>query len=657
MDSPSSINDSGVGIGGINNGRMRWCEPELPRDGGPPTIKNHSVTYYNGTLFCFGGYDGRRNHMTLMIYSLDEGRWHTVTDNRVASESNKSNNLLLGGNDETISGGGGGTATANSNTIKNNFEMGMAGGRSFPRYRVTGTPPPGRNGHTATLVKSDSGGGEARIIIIGGWLGSGPLAASDMHALDVSGGVDDLRWLCIPVGEGTPPGPCNMHSADFVSKKQEVYVFRGGNGREYLNDLHALNVNTHSWRLVETVGEAPQQRANHSSALLEETQELFIFGGWNGRERLNDVHILDTQTSTWSCPNVGGLLPHPRAGMTLTALRGRLYLFGGSGTSSKCFCDLQILDRDEMAWLDVAQEVEHNHNNRSACSSNNSNSNNNCSRTLSYSSNCNHNTSNANVATSIISSIRNNSTAAANPNDTETVPTIVVEGQGPGRRAGHTATAVGRHIYVFGGSCGSDYLNDFFVLDADPPPNAIVTEPTSLQLVGRNLQHFSNSPTFSDVTFIVEGKPVYGHRLILSTVSDCFRAMFATVFKESSDNKCADPINIPDCSYHAFESMMEYIYSGNLRQSMDISTPHGMNHIVQMLELADLFILEHLKQKCETLLQDFVNLETVDCLAQVAQKTNSPQLSAICSHFQRNIHNDANNKNIDTMYLKNYCIN
>lgn len=41
--------------------------------------------------------------------------------------------------------------------------------------------------------------------------------------------------------------------------------------------------------------------------------------------------------------------------MTLTALRGRLYLFGGSGTSAKCFQDIQIMDRQEMAWLDVTQ--------------------------------------------------------------------------------------------------------------------------------------------------------------------------------------------------------------------------------------------------------------------------------------------------------------
>ena len=68
--------------------------------------------------------------------------------------------------------------------------------------------------------------------------------------------------------------------------------------------------------------------------------------------------------------------------------------------------------------------------------------------------------------------------ASPNPNDEDTVPTVIVHGRGPGRRAGHTATAVNRQIYVFGGSCGSDYLNDFYVLDTDPPPHAAVTEPT-----------------------------------------------------------------------------------------------------------------------------------------------------------------------------------
>jgi Kelch motif len=60
----------------MNN--MRWSEQSSsPHDGGAgaPTIKNHSVTHFAGTLYCFGGYDGRRNHNSLLLYSIREQRW------------------------------------------------------------------------------------------------------------------------------------------------------------------------------------------------------------------------------------------------------------------------------------------------------------------------------------------------------------------------------------------------------------------------------------------------------------------------------------------------------------------------------------------------------------------------------------------------------
>jgi hypothetical protein len=275
---------------------MRWTEQS---DSGAPTIKNHSVTYFNGKCFVYGGYDGRRNHATLLIYDITEQRWIrpvTVGDN-----------VAVGNN-------GSSDAVASGSSIMGD-----------PGYIMQGTPPPGRNGHSATLAADPDDDENGRIIIIGGWLGTGPLAASDTHCLDISNGGRQLRWYQPPI-KGTPPGPCNMHSSDLVlhrsgahgPERREVYVFRGGNGREYLNDLHALDVVSLTWRRVETTGAIPQQRANHSSSVLEETGELFIFGGWNGTERLNDIHILNTVTSNWTCPHVGGVLPHPRAGMTLT---------------------------------------------------------------------------------------------------------------------------------------------------------------------------------------------------------------------------------------------------------------------------------------------------------------------------------------------------
>lgn len=292
-----------------------------------PTIKNHSVTHFNGYLFCFGGYDGRRNHMTLLVYKIDEQRWIRPLQYHPAAAAapaampydhtggggcgGAANNHLLGNSSfgEDINNNSSNSAINNNNNNNNmNHAAGSIGNiMGDPTIIEQGTPPPGRNGHSATLAADDDDAEHAKIVIIGGWLGTGPLAASDMHVLDVSAGGKHLRWYQ-PAVKGTPPGPCNMHSADYVKQLREIYVFRGGNGREYLNDLHALNVDTLTWRKVETNGEKPQPRANHSSAILEETCELCLFGGWNGGERLNDIHILNIETSMWTRPRVGGVL-------------------------------------------------------------------------------------------------------------------------------------------------------------------------------------------------------------------------------------------------------------------------------------------------------------------------------------------------------------
>ncbi len=106
---------------------MRWSEPSLPEDGGigsTPTIKNHSVTHYRGLLYCFGGYDGRRNNQTLLIYSLREGKWIAPAD-----PNGFGGRGLIGSNNNV------------STTTRHDI---MFGGQ----YHV----PPGRNGHTATLA-------------------------------------------------------------------------------------------------------------------------------------------------------------------------------------------------------------------------------------------------------------------------------------------------------------------------------------------------------------------------------------------------------------------------------------------------------------------------------------------------------------------------
>jgi hypothetical protein len=171
-------------------------------------------------------------------------------------------------------------------------------------------------------------------------------------------------------------------------------------------------------------------------------------------------------------------------------------------------------------------------------------------------------------------------------------------------------------------------------LDTDPPPHATIAEPTSLHLVERRLRHFFNDEEFSDVTFLVQGRKVYAHKMVLSMVSQYFRTMFTSGFRESDSGE----VEIPDCSYDAFVAVMEYIYTGNIPNLDDTRIHSGarIGRVVDILELSNRFCLNHLKEICETKLQSSVNAETVEYLLQVAHDTFSAQLQLICEHFLRN---------------------
>ena len=77
-----------------------------------------------------------------------------------------------------------------------------------------------------------------------------------------------------------------------------IYIFRGGDGRDYLNDLHSLNTETSQWKLVIGDGDCPPPRANHSSSVIR--NKLYIFGGWDGVKRLNDLFCFDTDNNLWT---------------------------------------------------------------------------------------------------------------------------------------------------------------------------------------------------------------------------------------------------------------------------------------------------------------------------------------------------------------------
>jgi hypothetical protein len=561
---------------------LKWDEIPITSDFNDVAlnVKNHAVVHNDGILYLLGGL--YRDRMDLVIYNISEEKW-----SRVKYEEELKN----------CSG-------------RRRFNFRRRRNSLPPSVLMTGPKPNFRNGHTATLVKNRDG--KCLVFIIGGWLGDS--AASGLLVLDVT---DPKSCVWVNVDErGSSPGPCNMHTAEFIPDKREIFVFRGGDGSEYLNDLHALNVDTMVWRQVQTTGVVPEPRADHASAYMEETKEMFLFGGWNGSSRLNDFYILNTVTSTWSRPSVGGSIPRARAGMTLNAVRDRLYLFGGNGARSEVCDDLHVFDRKQMTFVEL----------------NNASSHSDTDEIFGEEKKCEDSPfQNASYSAPY-------SCGLSNPNCIDSITKLSIHGQGPPKRAGHTASIVGRYIYIIGGSSGSDYRNDCFKLDTDNlmlPPEA---SPRSFQTMSSQLEDLCNNKELSDVVFIVEGRKLYAHKVVLSLTSEVYRAMFLR--NEFREKEAGTEIEVPNCSYDVFLSVLQYMYTGLIELTLNAPTLEAsekkLERILGILEMADHLLLDHLKQRCERALFQSVNAASYEFFMEFAKDSNAKHLEAICSHYARN---------------------
>ena len=187
------------------------------------------------------------------------------------------------------------------------------------------------------------------------------------------------------------PSPRAAHSCDLIGNK--LFVFGGWNGKSALNDLHVLDFETSKWKQVELRGVPPSSRNNHTIAMVG--IKLYLHGGHDGKQWLNDLHVLDTDRREWSTPSVSGNLPSSRACHTLTRVGQKLYLFGGYD-GKKCFNDIDVFDLDTNYW--------------------------------------------------------------SRPRCFGTTPTP---------RNAHSVTSVGRKLYLFGGHSGNKHLSDLHAFDVE----------------------------------------------------------------------------------------------------------------------------------------------------------------------------------------------
>eukprot|EP00239_Pterosperma_sp_CCMP1384_P000328 CAMPEP_0197850974 /NCGR_PEP_ID=MMETSP1438-20131217/16902_1 /TAXON_ID=1461541 /ORGANISM="Pterosperma sp., Strain CCMP1384" /LENGTH=139 /DNA_ID=CAMNT_0043464413 /DNA_START=257 /DNA_END=673 /DNA_ORIENTATION=+ len=114
-----------------------------------------------------------------------------------------------------------------------------------------------------------------------------------------------------------------------------------------------------SWTFPKTRGKLPYARGGHAGAAIG--SKCYFFAGANrSPEAFSDLWVLETEKGKfmWS---KGGALPDdlkyaPRSGASMTALNGKLYVFGGQDPETGiCFNDVIVYDPSSSSWsrLDV----------------------------------------------------------------------------------------------------------------------------------------------------------------------------------------------------------------------------------------------------------------------------------------------------------------
>ncbi|XP_058748627.1 ARM REPEAT PROTEIN INTERACTING WITH ABF2-like isoform X2 [Vicia villosa] len=143
------------------------------------------------------------------------------------------------------------------------------------------------------------------------------------------------------------------------------------------------------------------------------------------------------------------------------------------------------------------------------------------------------------------------------------------------------------------------------------------TSPTSQVYLG---EQYVNNPLLSDVTFLVEGKIFYAHKVCLVS-SIIFRAMFDGGYRE----KEAKDIEIPNIKWNVFELMMRFIYTGTVEVDLEVAP--------DLLKAADQYLLDGLKRICESVISKDISVENVSLMYVMSDTYNATTLKYSCILF------------------------
>ncbi|RCH99934.1 hypothetical protein CU097_015129 [Rhizopus azygosporus] len=181
---------------------------------------------------------------------------------------------------------------------------------------------------------------ENKLVIIGG--GDGARALDDVYMLDISK-QGQLRWEKLETTGRCPPAR-GYHTSNLV--KDKLVVFGGSDGHDCFEDIHVLDLKSAKWSQIELDKKIP--RLAHTSTQVG--SYVFVIGGHDGRRYSQEVLLFNLVTMSWESRKIYGVAPNPRGYHTTVLYDSRLYVLGGYD-GKNVFDDVHMLELSACAYL------------------------------------------------------------------------------------------------------------------------------------------------------------------------------------------------------------------------------------------------------------------------------------------------------------------
>lgn len=187
-----------------------------------------------------------------------------------------------------------------------------------------GSPPSPRSGSQAVIIDSI-------IYFFGGYTKKNGDYFNDLYAFNTL----KSEWSCIQF-QPSDYVPSKRTDHTLCSYKSLFYLFAGYNGSTRFNDVQVYNAEEKTWKEINT-NNPPETRFGHTAATYKD--KMIIFGGWNGHNTLNDMWTFSYTTKQWNKLVSTGYV-YPRYRHSAVIYGSSMFIFGGVNKEQLRFDDL-----------------------------------------------------------------------------------------------------------------------------------------------------------------------------------------------------------------------------------------------------------------------------------------------------------------------------